>query len=128
MQYFHRMQEQNRNFFYEVKLDEQHHIKHVFWADVRSCAAYEYFGNVVSFDTTYLTNRYDMPFCTFVGVNHHSQSLLLGCALLSCEKENSFVCLFDCWIQCMDGKPPIGILTDQCKVMRNVIEKWLPMT
>ncbi|RYR10086.1 hypothetical protein Ahy_B05g078554 [Arachis hypogaea] len=42
MQYFHRMQEEN-NFFYE--------------ADARSRAAYEYFGDVVSFDTTYLTNR-----------------------------------------------------------------------
>ncbi|KAL4286256.1 hypothetical protein AHAS_Ahas19G0068000 [Arachis hypogaea] len=48
MQYFHRMQEQNRNFFYEVKLDEQHHIKHAFWADARSRAAYEYFDDVVS--------------------------------------------------------------------------------
>ncbi|XP_072053951.1 protein FAR-RED IMPAIRED RESPONSE 1-like [Arachis hypogaea] len=128
MQYFHRIQEQNRNFFYEVKLDEQHHIKHAFWADARSRATYEYFGDVVSFDTTYLTNRYDMPFGTFVGVNHHGQSLLLGCALLSCEEENSFVWLFDCWIRCMGGKAPIGILTDQCKAMRNAISKSLPMT
>ncbi|RYQ83036.1 hypothetical protein Ahy_B10g101651 [Arachis hypogaea] len=76
------MQQQNRNFFYEVKLDEQHRINHAFWADARSRAAYEYFDNVVSFDTTYLTNmydttiiyfRYDMPFATFVGVNHHGQ-------------------------------------------------------
>jgi hypothetical protein len=28
--------------------------------------------------TTYLTNRYDMPFAPFVGVNHHGQSILLG--------------------------------------------------
>ncbi|KAL4345241.1 hypothetical protein AHAS_Ahas11G0258700 [Arachis hypogaea] len=72
--------------------------------------------------------RYDMPFVSFVGVNHHGQSLLLGCALLSCEEESSFVWLFDCWIRCMGGKLPIGILTDQCKVLRNVIEKSLPMT
>ncbi|KAL4294508.1 hypothetical protein AHAS_Ahas18G0235100 [Arachis hypogaea] len=69
-----------------------------------------------------------MPFGTFVGVNHHGQSLLLGCALLSCEEDNSFVWLFDCWIRCMGGKPPIGILTDQCKAMQNAIEKSLPMT
>ncbi|XP_072060308.1 protein FAR1-RELATED SEQUENCE 5-like [Arachis hypogaea] len=65
MQYFHRMQQQNHNFFYEVKLDEQHRIKHVFWADARSRAAYEYFGDVVSFDTTYLINRYDTTIIYF---------------------------------------------------------------
>ncbi|KAL4345240.1 hypothetical protein AHAS_Ahas11G0258600 [Arachis hypogaea] len=52
MQYFHRMQQQNCNFFYKVKLDEQHHIEHAFWANARSRTAYEHFGDVVSFDTT----------------------------------------------------------------------------
>ncbi|RYQ92293.1 hypothetical protein Ahy_B09g098482 [Arachis hypogaea] len=122
------MQQQNRNFFYEVKLDEQHRIEHVFWANARSHATYEHFGDVMSFDTTYLTNRYDMPFASFVGVNHHGQSLLLGCAILSCEEESYFLWLFDCWIRCIGDKPSIGILTDQCKAMRNAIKKSLPMT
>ncbi|XLT81321.1 hypothetical protein HN873_003074, partial [Arachis hypogaea] len=56
MQYFHRIQQQNCNFFYEVKLDEQHHIEHAFWADARCRAAYKHSGDVVSFDTMYLTN------------------------------------------------------------------------
>ncbi|KAH9740653.1 protein FAR1-RELATED SEQUENCE [Citrus sinensis] len=41
--------------------------------DRRSRAAYKYFGDVITFDTTYLTNKYDMPFALFVGVNHHDQ-------------------------------------------------------
>ncbi|RYQ89071.1 hypothetical protein Ahy_B09g095911 isoform A [Arachis hypogaea] len=40
-------------------------------ADTRSRAACEYFGDVISFDTTYNTNRYDLVFGSFVGVNHH---------------------------------------------------------
>lgn len=39
---------------------------------------YESFGDVVTFDTTYLPNKYGMPFARFVGVNHHGQSILLG--------------------------------------------------
>ncbi|KAF2295443.1 hypothetical protein GH714_032943 [Hevea brasiliensis] len=39
--------------------------------------AYEEFHDVICFDTTYLVNRYQMPFATFVGVNHHGQSILL---------------------------------------------------
>ncbi|RYQ94832.1 hypothetical protein Ahy_B08g089782 [Arachis hypogaea] len=40
-------------------------------ADVRSRTTYEHFGDVVSFDTTYNTNRYNLDFSFFVGVNHH---------------------------------------------------------
>jgi zinc finger SWIM domain-containing protein 3 len=38
----------------------------VFWADLRCRVAYEYFGEVITFDTTYLTNKYDMPFAPFL--------------------------------------------------------------
>jgi zinc finger SWIM domain-containing protein 3 len=48
-----------------------------FWADARSRAAYEFFNDVITFDTTYLTNRYDMPFASFARVNHHGQSIIL---------------------------------------------------
>ncbi|KAL8469509.1 hypothetical protein ACS0TY_032380 [Phlomoides rotata] len=41
-------------------------------------AAYEEFNDVVSFDTTYLVNRYKMHFASMVGVNHHENSILLG--------------------------------------------------
>ncbi|OMO51407.1 hypothetical protein CCACVL1_29812 [Corchorus capsularis] len=33
--------------------------------------AYQYFGDAVTFDATYLTNKYGMPFVPFTGVNHH---------------------------------------------------------
>ena len=65
-------------------------IRNVFWADARTRAACKYFGDVISFDTTYLTNKYDMPFAPFVGVNHHWQSILLGCGLLSSKDTSSF--------------------------------------
>ncbi|KAI5403674.1 hypothetical protein KIW84_051006 [Lathyrus oleraceus] len=77
--YFCKMREQNTDFFYDIDLNDNFHVRNVFWADARSRAAYEYFGDVVTFDTTYLTNKYDMPFVAFVGVNHHGQSTLLGC-------------------------------------------------
>ncbi|RYR08678.1 hypothetical protein Ahy_B05g076481 [Arachis hypogaea] len=43
------------------------------FADARSRAACEYFGDVVLFDTTYNTNRYNLVFSSFVGVNHHGK-------------------------------------------------------
>ncbi|XP_016168235.1 protein FAR1-RELATED SEQUENCE 5-like [Arachis ipaensis] len=44
----------------------------------KSRAAFDYFGDVVSFDTMYNTNRYNLVLGSFVGVNHHGQSTLLG--------------------------------------------------
>ncbi|XP_014499590.1 protein FAR-RED IMPAIRED RESPONSE 1-like [Vigna radiata var. radiata] len=91
--------------------------------DARSRAACEEFGDVVSFDTTYLTNKYDMPFAPFVGVNHHGQSILLGCGLLSSEDTSSFIWLFKCWLRCMGNKAPDNIVTNQCKAKANAIEE-----
>ncbi|RYQ88618.1 hypothetical protein Ahy_B09g095708 isoform D [Arachis hypogaea] len=55
--YLLRMKEKNPNFFFELELEEDQSIKLAFWADARSRAAFEYFGDVISFDTTYNTNR-----------------------------------------------------------------------
>ncbi|XP_025645172.1 protein FAR1-RELATED SEQUENCE 5-like [Arachis hypogaea] len=65
--------------------------KEIFFSNPRSIALYEYFRDVVNFDTTYLTNKNDMPFVAFVGVNHHGQSVLLECGLLNSKEKASFV-------------------------------------
>ncbi|GMP67967.1 hypothetical protein CsSME_00027751 [Camellia sinensis var. sinensis] len=124
--YFMRMQAHSEKFFYVIDVDEEFRIRNLFWADARSRAMYESFGDVVSFDTTYLTNKYDMPFAPFVGVNHHGQSILLGCGLLSSEDTDTFVWLFKSWLSCMSNKPPKAIITDQCRAMQNAIEIIFP--
>jgi len=80
----------NNYFYYEINTDVENRIINVFWADARSKAVSVDFGDVVSFDTTYLTNKYDMSFAPFVGVNHHGQSILLGCGLLSSKDTSTF--------------------------------------
>jgi hypothetical protein len=124
--YFVRMQKQNSQFYYVMDLDDESRLQNVFWADARSRAAYEYFGEVITFNTTYLTNKYDMPFAPFVGVNHHGQSILLGCALLSNENTQTFTWLFKTWLECMQGRAPNAIITDQDRAMKNSIEVVFP--
>ncbi|XP_042956283.1 protein FAR1-RELATED SEQUENCE 5-like [Carya illinoinensis] len=125
-EYFLRMQYKNHGFFASMDLDDDGRLKNVFWADPRSRAAYEDFGDVVTFDTTYLTNRYGMPFAPFVGVNHHGQSILLGAGLISSEDTATFVWLFKTWLQCMDGIAPRAIITDQDRAMKNAIAIVFP--
>ncbi|WVZ21318.1 hypothetical protein V8G54_008640 [Vigna mungo] len=64
LNYFSSMREFNKDFFFDIDVDDNNNILNV-------RAACEYFGDVISFDTTYLTNKYDMSFAPFVGVNHH---------------------------------------------------------
>ncbi|RYR20848.1 hypothetical protein Ahy_B03g066096 [Arachis hypogaea] len=58
MSYFRRMKDINPNFFYAVELDDECKFKSVVWVDARCRASYEYYGNVVSVDSTYRRNRY----------------------------------------------------------------------
>ncbi|XP_042942856.1 protein FAR1-RELATED SEQUENCE 5-like [Carya illinoinensis] len=95
-EYFARMQYKNDGFFSLMDMDDDGRLKNVFWADARSRAAYKYFGDVVTFDTTYLTNRYGMPFALFT------------------------------WLNCMDGEAPKAIITDQDRAMKNAIALVFP--
>ncbi|XP_042450660.1 protein FAR1-RELATED SEQUENCE 6-like [Zingiber officinale] len=124
--YFCHMQSRNPNFFYVLDLDGESRIKNIFWADARCRAAYDYFCDVVTFDTTYLTNSYDMPFAPFVGVNHHGLSILLGCGLISSENSATFTWLFNSWLTCMHECAPKAIITDQCRAMAIAIEEVFP--
>ncbi|XP_024035513.1 protein FAR1-RELATED SEQUENCE 5-like [Citrus sinensis] len=126
--YFQKMQTENDGFYFSIDLDEEGRLKNVFWANPRSRAAYKDFEDVVTFDTTYLTNKYDMPFAPFVRVNYHGQSILLGCGLISHEDTETFTWLFDTWLSCMSGCPPFGIITYQDKAMKNAIQIVFPDT
>ncbi|XP_022889249.1 protein FAR1-RELATED SEQUENCE 5-like [Olea europaea var. sylvestris] len=126
--YISKMQAQCSGFYFSMDLDEELRLKNVFWTDNRSRQAYKEFGDVVTIDTTYLTNNYDMPFAPFVGVNHHGQSTLLGCGLLSNEDTDTFVWLFRTWLECMHTQAPNGIITDQARAMQNVITIVFPNT
>nr|XP_023873634.1 protein FAR1-RELATED SEQUENCE 4-like [Quercus suber] len=124
--YFLKMQANNSNFFYMMDFTEDGQLKNVFWADARSREAFKEFGDVVTFDTMYLVNKYSMPFAPFVGVNHHGQSILLGCGLISGEDADTFRWLFESWLTCMSGVPPSAIITDQDKAIKKAIQIVFP--
>ncbi|CAL8101117.1 unnamed protein product [Prunus armeniaca] len=126
--YFRKKQAENPQFFYAIQCDENGRASNFFWVDARSRLAYHYFGDVVTFDTTYRTNKYDMPFAPFTGVNHHLQSIQFGCALLQDETEVTFLWLFETWLEAMGGRHPVSIITDQDLAMKGAIAKIFPNT
>ncbi|KAL2927593.1 Protein FAR1-RELATED SEQUENCE 5 [Bienertia sinuspersici] len=110
LEHFDKMVADNQNFYHIYRLDDSGNLKDVMWVDARCQATYEEFGDVVSFDSTYLTNKSELPFTNFVGVNHHGQTILLHMAL------------------CMNGKAPGGILTDQDTTMRKALSVVMPQS
>lgn len=46
------MREHNKDFYYDIDLGNDFQVNNVFWADARRRVACEYFGVVISFDTT----------------------------------------------------------------------------
>ncbi|KAK1586270.1 hypothetical protein Q3G72_000647 [Acer saccharum] len=128
LDYLRAKQSQDPAFFYAVQGDEDHCLNNIFWADPKARTNYTYFGDTVTFDTTYRSNRYRLPFAPFTGVNHHGQPVLFGCALLINESEASFVWLFQTWLAAMSGRPPVSITTDHDRVIRLAVTQVFPDT
>ncbi|CAL5327637.1 unnamed protein product [Camellia sinensis] len=124
--YLCRMQLTNPNFFYLMDLNDEVLVKNVFWADARSRAASGYFSDVIFFDNTYLSNKYEIPLVAFVGINHHGQSVSLGCGLLAGETTESYVWLLKAWLLCMLGCSPQTIITNRCKFLQSAIAEVFP--
>lgn len=68
---------------------------------------------MVTFDTTYRTNLYNLPFGIFVGVNNHYQTIIFGGVLLTQETKEDFEWTFKSFIEIMSGKHPETILTGE---------------
>ncbi|KAK9069835.1 hypothetical protein SSX86_010231 [Deinandra increscens subsp. villosa] len=96
----------------------------MFWADEVSKLNYKKFGDVVSFDATYQTNRYNMIFVPFTGVNNHKLCVSFGAGLILSETTESYKWLLQQFLQA-HGKQPTLVLTDQDPAMRQaILQVW----
>uniref|UniRef100_A0A0A9GC20 Protein FAR1-RELATED SEQUENCE n=1 Tax=Arundo donax TaxID=35708 RepID=A0A0A9GC20_ARUDO len=124
---FIKMRNDDPNFVYAFQLDNQRRITALMWSSGNSRRMYSHFDDVVTFDTTYRTNLYKMPFGMFVGVNNHFQSVIYAGVLLTSEETPSFEWAFSEFVKMMGGKAPVTMLTDQCAAMgaaiRNVLKE-----
>ncbi|XP_057773722.1 protein FAR1-RELATED SEQUENCE 5-like [Salvia miltiorrhiza] len=122
MKYFIGKGNTETHFYWNVQLDDDGRLMNFFFRDTRCAFDYELFGDVLSVDTTYRTNKYNLICAPFVGINHHKNNVLFGLAFLSDETTKSFEWLFSTFLEAMNGKEPGIIFSDQCQALMNGID------
>ncbi|XP_074298608.1 protein FAR1-RELATED SEQUENCE 5-like [Silene latifolia] len=110
---FKEMAEIRARFYFDYDLDVDGSLRRVIWADGEARRNYAMFGDAVSYDPTYSTNKYDMIFTPFTGVDHHKRSATFCGALIAHEDHESFEWGFKHFLIAMAGKETEYIITDQ---------------
>ncbi|KAI3885379.1 hypothetical protein MKX03_035902 [Papaver bracteatum] len=128
LHYFECQQIENPAFFHSIQVDSEGQMTNFFWTDARARIDYHYFGDVVYLGSSYGISICGLPFVPILGINHHSQAVLFGAALLYTESEESLEWVIKTWMMSMNGKQPKVILTDQDSTVEEVIKRVLPGT
>ncbi|TVU31875.1 hypothetical protein EJB05_23579, partial [Eragrostis curvula] len=105
------------DFFYKFDVDDENKITNLFWIDGTARKTYGLYRDCISFDATYMTNLYNLPCAPFIGINRHGQTVQLGCGFLHDETTESFVWLFQQFLDAVGGVAPVNIITDQDAAM-----------
>nr|XP_043639274.1 protein FAR1-RELATED SEQUENCE 5-like [Erigeron canadensis] len=88
------MREHIPGFAFEYKVDNSE-LHSLFWADNVARRNYEEFSDIMSFDATYRTNRYNMMFVPFTGIDNHNKCIREATPSIEDETERDFKSRFD---------------------------------
>ncbi|XP_042016182.1 protein FAR1-RELATED SEQUENCE 5-like [Salvia splendens] len=119
-----RKKENCPTFTYDFEVNSKDMLTRLFWCDPIAKKNFHLYGDIVSFDTTYSTNRYCMIFAPFTGKDNHGRPVAFGAGLLSKENADSFTWLFERFVKCMGSAPKL-IITDQDLGMKVAVERVL---
>ncbi|XP_052622495.1 protein FAR1-RELATED SEQUENCE 6-like [Lactuca sativa] len=84
-------------------------------------AYYAEFGDVISFDATFRTNKYRMVFVPFTAIDHHKKSVIVGSGLLVNESIESYSWFLKAFFK-THGKEPTLVLTYQDAAIKQAVE------
>lgn len=85
---------------------------------------YEYFGDMVSLDTTYFTTKKNRPLELFYVVNHYKKTLVFRAILLYNRRTGHLNSFFKCsWKLIKKGKKTLTGFTDQDAAIVKALHK-----
>ncbi|KAK1414750.1 hypothetical protein QVD17_30501 [Tagetes erecta] len=87
----------------EYFTDDESCLVGLFWSNGESKRNYQVFGDIMSFDATYRSNRYSMVFVPFTGIDNHNNNVSFGAALLASETPETYKWLLRCFLKALVG-------------------------
>nr|KAJ0227238.1 hypothetical protein LSAT_V11C100036730 [Lactuca sativa] len=96
-------------------------LRALFWADAIVKRNYKEFSDVVSFDATYKTNKYNMIFVPFTATDNHKRCVTIGAGLLAKETTEFYTWIFKCFLNCFGTQPNVVVI-NQDSAMAKAIE------
>ncbi|XP_020967160.1 protein FAR1-RELATED SEQUENCE 5-like [Arachis ipaensis] len=105
-------------------LTKDNMLANMFWADGGSRTDYQFFGDVLAFDSTYKKNKYKRPLVIFSGSNNHKQTTIFGFGLVLDESIGSYKWLLENLLEVMCNKMPSVVVTDGCDSMKAAIKSF----
>ncbi|XP_072149248.1 protein FAR-RED IMPAIRED RESPONSE 1-like [Setaria viridis] len=118
MDYFKKRKKEDPTLYYRFQVDKDMKVKNLFWREGISLQWYAEYGECVSFETTYMMNRYNLPFTPYVGITGRSNTCLFACAFLSDETTTTLKWVFETFLDSMGEKHPKLIIIDQDKAIK----------
>ncbi|XP_022023712.1 protein FAR1-RELATED SEQUENCE 5-like [Helianthus annuus] len=108
------------NFSYDYITDEENRLKGLFWCDDQAKHNYHVFGDVISFDATYRSNKYSVVFVLFTGIDNHHCNVTFGAALLASETAATYIWLLRVFLKTVGSQPKV-VVTNQDPAMKKAI-------
>nr|GEZ65976.1 hypothetical protein [Tanacetum cinerariifolium] len=111
------------NFTFQYKVENSELVA-MFSADEVDKCNYKEFGDIISFDATFRTNKYDMVFVPFNGIDNYKKCVTVGSGLLLREDTKAYTWLLTSFMTAHE-KQLTMIVTDQDRAMKLAIEEVL---
>nr|GEV87609.1 hypothetical protein [Tanacetum cinerariifolium] len=108
------------NFTFQHRVENSELVA-MFWADEVAKCNYKEFGDIVSFDATFNSNKYNMKFVPFIGIDNYGKCVTLGSRMLLHEDTKSYTWLLNAYMTAFSHEPTM-IVTDQDGAMKRAIE------
>ncbi|GAU10750.1 hypothetical protein TSUD_425190, partial [Trifolium subterraneum] len=104
------------------------YLQDIFFAHPRSLSLFNSFPTVLVMDSTYKTNKYNMPLFEIVGFTSTERTYNVGFAWLTNEKEDNFIWALQQLRSLVrnEGSLPKVILTDRDTALMNAVGQVFP--